>query len=424
VHPATKQQYYEIHPSFLGMTTLDAPQLEKSATHTTSSEARNGAHLDPDMSCVTDADGVASVDHSEKFTHRLSARVVVEEREILSDERYEGVVAHVTRSFAWIRPLSSMDLPTAAKAKLTAMNIGVRRKALRKSRKPFCGGTTEHVVYVGFLDLVGRDCLPRVGAKVSFKVYMDLNGIGGCEVIITKEPEDVGMAPNGPPSAPSNPYLTGGPHIPPPPPPIKGSIANNESASPDGASDGAPMAFMQNFPTDHSAERKPRYLERFAVKVSCEERVVLEGWYEGEVVKCSRLFAWVKPMNPASIPADVQPKLQEMNDQFRQKAAEKEGRIFCDGIEQNVIYVANADLASQHSVLLVGMKVQFKLYTDNKGVGGYEVIACEDHVKRVVKAIQRNLSMEEGKQMTLHVSSVFGSPDGAVKEIAFCKTGT
>lgn len=66
-----------------------------------------------------------------------------------------------------------------------------------------------------------------------------------------------------------------------------------------------------------------------------------------------------------------------MNDEFRAKVSSAEGsHEFCKGITENVFYVRIADLAEEGLVLKPGTQVKFKIYTDNKGVGGCEVVSA------------------------------------------------
>jgi len=126
--------------------------------------------------------------------------------------------------------------------------------------------------------------------------------------------------------------------------------------------------------------RKKKHAEQEAKRVAEEARVV-DGnkFYAGEVVTRSRWCAWVKPTDMKAIPAKIQTKLKEMNKELRAKAAEAEGKEgkskpFLEGKDDLVIYVRISDVAEGLKIE-PGASVQFKLYTDTKGVGGTEVKA-------------------------------------------------
>jgi len=117
-----------------------------------------------------------------------------------------------------------------------------------------------------------------------------------------------------------------------------------------------------------------------AKKLAAEERV-LDGnkFYKGDVVGSGGTSAWVKPQNASQIPSKLQPKLKQMNADLRAKATEKDAKKTKqkDFLEANkddlLIYVRASDVAEAGLELKVGTTVQFKLYSDNKGVGGSEV---------------------------------------------------
>jgi len=131
-------------------------------------------------------------------------------------------------------------------------------------------------------------------------------------------------------------------------------------------------------------ERTPEELEAYRQKMveKNEAKIVAEGrvlvnntYHPGEIVQRGGSFVWVKPLNATGIPAKIRSQLQTMNDEFRAKATGK--NKFCGGIDENVVYVRLADISDLSAVpLKTGTQVQFKYYTDNKGVGGCEVIAA------------------------------------------------
>jgi len=123
-------------------------------------------------------------------------------------------------------------------------------------------------------------------------------------------------------------------------------------------------------------EKRAKARERDAKKLAAEQRVMVDNkFYSGEVVQRYQMCAWVKPKNPAQIPAKVQPKLKEMNAALREKTKDSK-KGFLDGKcddTVNVIYVRLGDIVQEGLVLKTGVAVKFRLYTDTKGVGGCEV---------------------------------------------------
>eukprot|EP00434_Breviolum_minutum_P029894 symbB.v1.2.026435.t1/scaffold2641.1/size74269/3 len=97
-----------------------------------------------------------------------------------------------------------------------------------------------------------------------------------------------------------------------------------------------------------------------------------------------------------------------MCERFRQKAEETGRQPFCGGIEEDVVYLANPDLTSKGTILSVGMKVSFKLYLDNKGVGAHDVVPNEEHIGKMLEAIRKNFDTEDGQQKSLQLSDVLG----------------
>merc|ERR1712183_1127202 len=65
------------------------------------------------------------------------------------------------------------------------------------------------------------------------------------------------------------------------------------------------------------------------------------------------------------------------------------------------------------------MGVRCKVYTDNKGVGGCEVIVNEEHVQQVVGAIQDNFASVAVQEKSLRARTLFVCEDGALKDVLF-----
>ena len=93
----------------------------------------------------------------------------------------------------------------------------------------------------------------------------------------------------------------------------------------------------------------------------------------GEVLFVSSSYAWVRPIGP--LPTEIKAALSKMNTEIRAAAAER-GHPFCNGVCDNVIWVALADIAEGELGCEVGTKILFKLYYDNDFVGGCEVTSA------------------------------------------------
>lgn len=128
-------------------------------------------------------------------------------------------------------------------------------------------------------------------------------------------------------------------------------------------------------------ERTPEELEAHKQKmqennqklIEKEGRVLVSDVYHsGEIISRGGFnFMWVKPDNPSQIPGDVAAALQTMNDEARAKH-----KNFLGGSTDNAVYVRFADISGDDIPIKQGTKVNFKLYKDNKGVGGCEVISA------------------------------------------------
>ncbi|CAJ1461695.1 unnamed protein product [Effrenium voratum] len=299
---------------------------------------------------------------------RRAARAYLEQRRPVSDKEYEGEVLSSGRGFAWVRMDEPGDeVPADVLQTLKEMTAAVKRKSQSRG-KDF--GDVQYVVYVGSLDLRDSSKTLRPGTKVRLKLYCDTRGVGGHDVEVTDQPVTV-------------------------PEEVQAAAEDAEER-----------------------ERKPRYMRFFENKVAEEERQVLDGCYEGEVVRRAKTYAWIRPLDAAAMPEEVREKLQEMCDGFRKKAEDGGRKPFCGGIEENVVYVANPDLSTKGTILSVGMKVSFKLYVDNKGVGGYDVLPSQEHIEKMLLAIRANFETEEGKRKSLKLKDVFGEPPN-FKDVLF-----
>lgn len=142
-----------------------------------------------------------------------------------------------------------------------------------------------------------------------------------------------------------------------------------------GGAGGEPRERKERTPEELEAF-KAKTLERHQQKVEKEGReLASDDTFTGEVVARAKSYAWVKP--DGDLPAEVAAKLSEMNAEFRAKGDAADGKkSFLGGATDDVLYLAFADMAEEGLVLKAGVKVHFKVYTDNKGVGACEVTAA------------------------------------------------
>lgn len=127
---------------------------------------------------------------------------------------------------------------------------------------------------------------------------------------------------------------------------------------------------------ERTPEEQEAYKHKMAEKhqqtIEKEGRVVVGNQYTlGEIIARGGQHFWVKAKNPSAIPAAVKGKLQAMNDEARAK-----DKKFLGGKDDLGIFVRLGDVAMEGLSLKPGTDVKFKLYTDEKGVGGCEVLAA------------------------------------------------
>merc|ERR1719235_248319 len=84
-------------------------------------------------------------------------------------------------------------------------------------------------------------------------------------------------------------------------------------------------------------ERRKKNKEREAKKIAEEQRVLVDNkFYAGEVVTRGQGCCWVKPKNPAQIPAKAQTKLKAMNAEMREKAKDSK-KGFLGGLVEDTV---------------------------------------------------------------------------------------
>merc|ERR1712187_868099 len=117
-----------------------------------------------------------------------------------------------------------------------------------------------------------------------------------------------------------------------------------------------------------------------AIKAKHQSRADDEGrtelgniLYEGVVTKRFKKNGWIKPSNLSKFPKNVQTKMKEMTAEFKAKAIEhdQDGSFF----DSPLVYLRMCDV-TEGVPIEKDMKVKFKLYMDEKGVGAHEVVAA------------------------------------------------
>jgi len=122
--------------------------------------------------------------------------------------------------------------------------------------------------------------------------------------------------------------------------------------------------------------RRQKMVEKAEAMLLTENRqMVSNSYHTGEIVQAGGTWMWVKPDNPSKITGPAKAKLQKMNEEMAKKK-KADGKTWLDGSKVNAVYVRLADMLDTSLKVEKGVKVQFKLYTDNKGVGGCDVMAA------------------------------------------------
>merc|ERR1712086_502616 len=100
-------------------------------------------------------------------------------REIVGSDTYTGEVVQRGRKYGWIKPFSFGKLPSEVQTKVKEM-IKAKKATVREQQsdnKVF----NQNVLFVHMSD-VEEGVKVDNGDKVSFKVYVDNEGAGACEV--------------------------------------------------------------------------------------------------------------------------------------------------------------------------------------------------------------------------------------------------
>merc|ERR1712039_443637 len=123
--------------------------------------------------------------------------------------------------------------------------------------------------------------------------------------------------------------------------------------------------------SDLSEEKKAEIRAKHDERAEREGRETVDDtMYEGTLERRNRYNGWIKPLNPGKLPATVKQKLAKMTQALKKKVIEKG---YADQFEKsNLIYLRMCDVTEGVKVD-TGMKLQFKIYTDEEGVGACDV---------------------------------------------------
>merc|ERR1712185_691297 len=105
-----------------------------------------------------------------------------------------------------------------------------------------------------------------------------------------------------------------------------------------------------------------------AVQEEMGRELVGNGVYTGELLQRGKRYGWIKPLNFAKLPANVQSKVKQMVAEKRKtvKANDSTNDVF----NNNVLFLHMSDVQPGVKVNS-GDKVKFKVYVDNEGAGAH-----------------------------------------------------
>jgi len=137
----------------------------------------------------------------------------------------------------------------------------------------------------------------------------------------------------------------------------------------------------KEFTPEQLEARRQKKAGRHAARVEKDGRKVLDDvWHTGEIVQRFNAHALAKPLDTFAIPLEVRNKLEVANQRRREQhgnARRRRKKSDDDGNDDELIYLACADIDEEGltgKAFRPPAKVQFKLYTDDKGfVGGCEI---------------------------------------------------
>merc|ERR1740139_611307 len=120
-----------------------------------------------------------------------------------------------------------------------------------------------------------------------------------------------------------------------------------------------------------SEERKEQIRAKHEeVQAEQGRETVDDAMHKGELLQRGKKYGWIKPLNFAKLPQEVQAKVKSMVAAKRKtvKANDSDNKVF----SQNVLFVHMSDVEEGVRVG-AGDKVKFKVYVDNEGAGAYDV---------------------------------------------------
>lgn len=128
--------------------------------------------------------------------------------------------------------------------------------------------------------------------------------------------------------------------------------------------------------SEERAERWRKSVELHVAKAVSEGRQVVTPAVvaTGHVLQRAKGFAWVKLQTIADIPENVMQRVRVWNIELRGSAEAAGAAAFCDGADGDIISVDFADVVQEGFRVEPGVALNFKLYLDKRGVGGYDAV--------------------------------------------------
>merc|ERR1712224_528824 len=118
----------------------------------------------------------------EKAQAKHEQMIASEGRTLVGGQYIVGEIVARAYNFMWVKPDDANKIPASARPKLQAMNDEFRAKSA-DSKKQFCGGIEENVVYCRTYDVTDESLVRKPGTKCKFKLYTDSKGVGGCDIM-------------------------------------------------------------------------------------------------------------------------------------------------------------------------------------------------------------------------------------------------
>lgn len=119
-----------------------------------------------------------SDDKKEEIRAKHAARAEEEGRETVGNNFHKGTLLKRGRFTGWIKPDTPAKFPPKVKAKLKEMTEAQKARAEEKGK---ADKFDEGVIYLRMSD-VTEGVKVEPGMSVKFKIYVDNEGVGACEV--------------------------------------------------------------------------------------------------------------------------------------------------------------------------------------------------------------------------------------------------